>query len=154
MRLTCTISVHPERSRRMFGTIYHGPEFSPFDSSARTVWVLALGCPREVAINDSTVIGVNSKGSECPNRRAIPSRWVPYHPFMVTKSFGVKRDVWGMSICLCEWYTKREMRRWDYEYYRFYVIWKSCFARLAEVFIYRAYSYLSAAPAEYTSLDV
>ena len=34
------------------------------------------------------------------------------------------------------------MRRWDYEYYRFYVAWKGCFARLAEVFTYRAYSYL------------
>ena len=31
MSLTCIISVHPERSRRVFGTIYHGPEFAPID---------------------------------------------------------------------------------------------------------------------------
>ena len=31
-----------------------------------------------------------------------PSRWVQYDPFMMAKSFGVDRDVWGMSICLSE----------------------------------------------------
>ena len=61
---------------------------------------------------------------------------------MVVQSFGVERKIWGMSICLGEQYIKREMRRWDYEYCRSYVIWKDCLARLAEVFTYRAYSYL------------
>ncbi len=29
MSLACTISVHPERSRRVLGTIYQSPEFPP-----------------------------------------------------------------------------------------------------------------------------